>query len=148
MATRRVAGGVCMTGDSQQGVAKPRKARLGRPEKPVDPAAGPVERLAWELRRLREDAGSPSYRALAKKAHYSASTLADAAKGERLPSLDVLLAYTEACGGERAEWEVRWQAAAAAAARDRADSGQVSSTPCPYPGLTAFGIEDAEVFFG
>ena len=51
---------------------------VGRPEKPVDPDAGPVQRLAWQLRRLRERAGNPSYRRLAQRAHYSASTLADA----------------------------------------------------------------------
>ncbi|MEU7484826.1 helix-turn-helix domain-containing protein [Streptomyces sp. NPDC042319] len=136
-----------MTGDSQNGSSRPRRARLGRPEKPVDPADGPVEQLAWELRRLREEAGSPSYRALARTAHYSPSTLAEAAKGERLPSLEVLLAYAQACGGTRAHWERRWQAAAAGA-REQTGGGRATSAPCPYPGLAAFGPEDAEVFFG
>ncbi|MEU6332814.1 helix-turn-helix transcriptional regulator [Streptomyces sp. NPDC047049] len=75
-------------------------ARVGRPENSVDPEAGPVGRLAWELRRLRAEAGGPSYRALAKKAHYSVSTLAAVTKGDRLPSLEVLLAFAEACGGK------------------------------------------------
>ncbi|GFE11955.1 hypothetical protein Sgleb_75920 [Streptomyces glebosus] len=120
-------------------------ARVGRPENPVDPEAGPVERLAWELRRLRAQAGGPSYRALAKKAHYSVSTLAAATKGDRLPSLEVLLAFAQACGGEPAEWETRWRAAA------RADEHRVVEEPatrCPYPGLASFGAEDADVFFG
>lgn len=91
-----------------------RKARLGRPEGFVDPQAGPVERLAWELRQLRDRSGAPSYRALAKESHYSASTLAEAAKGERLPSLAVVLAYARVCGGEKAEWEARWLAASRA----------------------------------
>ncbi|MEU8153449.1 helix-turn-helix transcriptional regulator [Micromonospora sp. NPDC048986] len=82
---------------------------LGRPEKPVDPTAGPVQRLAWQLRRLREHAGNPSYRLLARRAHYSASTLADAAKGGRLPSLEVTLGYVQACGGDPAEWRARWK---------------------------------------
>lgn len=69
----------------------------------MDPEAGPVQRFAWRLRRLREQAGTPGYRHLAKRAHYSPSTLADAAKGERLPSLEVALAYAEACGGDPEE---------------------------------------------
>ncbi|MFD2683561.1 helix-turn-helix domain-containing protein [Streptomyces phyllanthi] len=67
----------------------------------MDPEADPVQRLAWQLRRLRERAGSPSYHALAQRAHYSASTLAEAAKGDRLASPAVTLAYVEACGGDR-----------------------------------------------
>ncbi|NUK13327.1 helix-turn-helix domain-containing protein, partial [Streptomyces lunaelactis] len=85
---------------------------MGRPEKPLDPQAGPVPRFAWQLRRLRERAGGPSYRALARRAHYSASTLAEAAKGDRLASLAVTLAYVEACGGDCDEWRARWEAVA------------------------------------
>ncbi|MFE1171332.1 hypothetical protein [Streptomyces sp. NPDC058773] len=119
--------------------------RVGRPENPVDPDAGPVERLAWELRCLRAEAGGPSYRALAKKAHYSVSTLAAATKGDRLPSLEVLLAFAQACGGERAEWEARWRAALQASG----ECGGAEPAPgCPYPGLAPFGAGDAEVFCG
>ncbi|GAU64988.1 hypothetical protein SSP35_01_03250 [Streptomyces sp. NBRC 110611] len=120
-------------------------AKVGRPENPVDPEAGPVERLAWELRRLRAGAGGPSYRALAKKAHYSVSTLAAATKGDRLPSLDVLLAFAEACGGKRSEWEARWRAALEAS---EGCAGEEPAARCPYPGLAAFGTEDADLFFG
>ncbi|MFE6055440.1 helix-turn-helix domain-containing protein [Kitasatospora sp. NPDC056446] len=123
----------------------------------MDPEAGPVERLAWELRQLRDRSGAPSYRALAKESHYSASTLAEAAKGERLPSLAVVLAYARACGGEQAEWEARWLAASRAvqgppaAEQDggenrRADGGGPAHGP--YLGLAAFGTGDADVFFG
>uniref|UniRef100_UPI0022773739 helix-turn-helix domain-containing protein n=1 Tax=Streptomyces rimosus TaxID=1927 RepID=UPI0022773739 len=118
------------------------KPRLGRPERPVDPEAGPVERLAWELRQLRERAGTPSYRTLAKTAHYSASTLAEAAKGERLATLDVVLAYAQACGGDRAEWEARWRAAAGAG------EGGPDTARCPYPGLAAFEAANAAEYFG
>ncbi|MFH8348191.1 hypothetical protein [Streptomyces sp. NPDC018045] len=118
------------------------KPRLGRPERPVDPQAGPVERLAWELRQLRQRAGTPSYRTLAKTAHYSASTLAEAAKGERLATLDVVLAYAQACGGDRAEWEARWRAAAGAG-----DDAPVTPR-CPYPGLAAFEAANAAEYFG
>ncbi|KAA6213902.1 hypothetical protein CP973_32525 [Streptomyces albofaciens JCM 4342] len=108
----------------------------------MDPEAGPVERLAWELRQLRERAGTPSYRTLAKTAHYSASTLAEAAKGERLATLDVVLAYAQACGGDRAEWEARWRAAAGAG-----EDGPGTSR-CPYPGLAAFEAANAAEYFG
>ena len=39
---------------------------MGRPERPLDPTAGPVARLAHELRELRKAAGSPSYRKMAE----------------------------------------------------------------------------------
>ncbi|WP_283136368.1 hypothetical protein [Rhizohabitans arisaemae] len=119
--------------------------RAGRPEGSIDPDAGPAERFAWELRLLREEAGAPGYRALARRAHYSASTLAEAARGRRLPTLEVTLAYAEACGGDRQEWTARWQAAASlvnATTAPHADEG------CPYPGLAAFRARDADWFFG
>ncbi|MFI0447464.1 helix-turn-helix domain-containing protein [Actinomadura sp. 6N118] len=124
----------------------------GRPERAVDPDAGPVERLAWELRQLREQAGAPSYRLLAKKAHYSASTLAEAARGRRLPTLEVTLAYVEACGGDKDEWTARWRAAAgptvSAAGPTASDAEPESGLECPYPGLAAFQEQDARWFFG
>ncbi|GAA1560134.1 hypothetical protein GCM10009678_48870 [Actinomadura kijaniata] len=115
-------------------------AQLGRPEQPVDPLAGPVERLAWELRRLRDRAGRPSYRELAQRAHFSRSTLAEAANGMRLPSLEATLAYAVACGGDRAEWERRW--------RQAADELERSQRRCPYPGPRPFGADEADLFFG
>ncbi|WP_214325290.1 nSTAND1 domain-containing NTPase [Nonomuraea sediminis] len=115
---------------------------MGRPERPIDPAEGPVALLAWQLRQLREAAGRPSYRQLAKRALYSASTLADAAKGERLPSLEVTLAYARACGGDPEEWQARWNAAA----HQPVEPEPVSSSP--YQGLMAFQCEQAEWFFG
>ncbi|MGV9318143.1 NB-ARC domain-containing protein [Streptomyces sp. NPDC003660] len=96
---------------------------MGRPEKPLALDAGPATAFAQELRRLRSGAGSPSYRELAKRALFSASVLSDAAAGYQLPSLQVALAFAEACGGERAEWERRWRRAA------REDGGQGRPDP-------------------
>src|SRR4029079_13282204 len=93
---------------------------------------------------LRERAGSPGYRALARRAHYSASTLAEAAKGDRLPSLDVTLAFVEACDGDEAEWRARWETAAAEAVA----VPQAPEQRCPYQGLMAFQPEHADWFFG
>ncbi|WP_371614397.1 helix-turn-helix domain-containing protein [Streptomyces sp. NBC_00454] len=121
----------------------------------MDPHAGAVQALAWQLRQLRQTAGNPGYRALAKRVHFSASTLADAARGERLASLEVVLAYAEACGGDLDEWRARWSAAAKARAAGGPKesgpgdtAGPVEREDCPYQGLTAFQAEEAARFFG
>src|ERR1044072_7366174 len=88
---------------------------MGRREKPLDPGAGTVQRFAHEMRKLRDEAGTPTDRAMAARAGYSAPTLSAAAAGERLPTLPVLLAYVAACDGDRAEWERRWREGAAGA---------------------------------
>ncbi|MFF7977398.1 hypothetical protein [Streptomyces sp. NPDC007905] len=118
----------------------------GRRESPLDPSAGPVARFAFELRKLRAEAGSPTYRVMALRAGQGASTLSQAAGGERLPTLPVVLAYVRACGGDPQEWEERWrQAAAEAAAEPRADD---EGAEPPYRGLARFEPADAEMFFG
>ncbi|MFD0487536.1 helix-turn-helix domain-containing protein [Saccharopolyspora spinosporotrichia] len=86
---------------------------MPRPERPLDADNGPVAEFAAELRLLREKAGSPPYRELARRAHYSVTTLSEAAGGKRLPTLAVTLAYVSACGGNRDDWEQRWQEATA-----------------------------------
>ncbi|WP_063728040.1 helix-turn-helix domain-containing protein [Streptomyces sp. RTd22] len=118
---------------------------MGRKEKPLDPSAGPVQGFAYELRKLRQEAGGPAYRAMAQRVRYSAATLSQAAAGDQLPSLPVVLAYAEACGADAAEWEERW----------RAVRREVSGLPRedddaepPYQGLTRFEIGDHERFFG
>ncbi|MET8982675.1 hypothetical protein ABZX85_44570 [Streptomyces sp. NPDC004539] len=119
---------------------------MGRPERPLDPQAGPVQRLAHDLRELRRAKGSPSYRAMAQRAGFSASTLSQAAAGERLPSLAVVRAYALACGGDPGEWEARWKEAEAAdAGTVRENNGD--TTP-PYRGLARFELDDHELFFG
>ncbi|MFJ3517344.1 MULTISPECIES: NB-ARC domain-containing protein [unclassified Streptomyces] len=91
---------------------------MGRLERPLAPDAGPVTAFARELRRLRTAAGSPGYRDMATRAMFSASVLSDAAAGYRLPTLQVALAFAEACGGDRATWERRWHEAARAEGDD------------------------------
>jgi WD40 repeat protein/energy-coupling factor transporter ATP-binding protein EcfA2 len=114
---------------------------MPRPEKPLDPFAGPVEKFAFDLRKLREKAGSPGYRELGRISHYSASTLADAARGQRLPSLAVALAFVRACGGDEETWERRW--------RDIGEhDAEASPADSPYVGLKAFTEQDAGRFFG
>ncbi|MFD5148111.1 DNA-binding protein [Streptomyces sp. NPDC058401] len=127
----------------------------GRPEKALDPQAGPSARFAGELRALRRAAGSVPYRDMSARAGYSVTALSQAAAGNRLPSLPVTLAYAEACGAARTEWERRWREAEAEA-RAQAEAEAMSSralaaeggdTP-PYRGLTRFEPEDEPVFFG
>uniref|UniRef100_A0AAU2UXA6 Novel STAND NTPase 1 domain-containing protein n=1 Tax=Streptomyces sp. NBC_00003 TaxID=2903608 RepID=A0AAU2UXA6_9ACTN len=122
---------------------------MPRPERPLDLDAGPLTRFAADLRKLREAAGRPPYRALAKIAHYSSTTLSDAAGGHTLPSLGVTLSFVEACQGDRREWESRWHAVAAEiAASEQGDACGETSRLAPYAGLSAFQPEDAAHFFG
>lgn len=74
----------------------------------MDPGGGPLAEFADDLRRLRTQAGNMPYRALAKRAGYSASTLSVAASGTMLPSLEVTLAYVQVCGGDTEAWRARW----------------------------------------
>ncbi|MFD8220466.1 DNA-binding protein [Streptomyces sp. NPDC059697] len=118
----------------------------GRQESPLDPSAGPVARFAAELRKLRAEAGSPTYRVMAQRTGQGASTLSQAAAGERLPTLSVVVAYVRACGGDPGEWEGRWrEAAAEAAAEPRAEEEDAEP---PYRGLARFEPADANLFFG
>ncbi|MGW6460806.1 nSTAND1 domain-containing NTPase [Streptomyces sp. NPDC055078] len=120
----------------------------GRREVPVDPDAGPVQQFAYELRRLRRDAGRLTYRAMARSAGYSVTTLSRAAAGGQLPSLPVALAYATACGGDRAEWEARWRRAVAESASVSGSEGDGEHTDPPYRGLSRFEAGDRERFFG
>ncbi|NGO42071.1 nSTAND1 domain-containing NTPase [Streptomyces ureilyticus] len=115
---------------------------MGRREKPVDPDAGPVQRLAHELRLLREKGGKPPYREMAKRAGYSTTALSQAAAGEQLPSLAVVRAYAEALDAYPDEWERRWR---------EADTDLRAPTPDerpPYRGLARFEPDDSDLFFG
>lgn len=84
-----------------------------------------MPRFAHGLRELRRRAGSPSYRQLAARTHYSASTLAAAADGRRLPSAAVLAAFVTACGGDPDAWEQR-----------RLLAHDLSTSPPPATGAT------------
>ncbi len=127
---------------------------MGRPERPVDPTAGPLQRFAYELRQLRRQAGNPSYRQMARRAHYSATALSEAAGGEKLPSRHVTRAYVGACGGNPDEWEARWRAVEEALTnmnRAGTSGDERIAEPvenAPYRGLRAFRAEDAEWYFG
>ena len=119
---------------------------MGRPESPLDPAAGPVQRFAYALRQLRREAGGITYRAMAERVDFSAATLSESAAGERLPSLAVVLAYVRACGADPGEWERRWrEASEEEAGRPAEDQEGVTA---PYRGLARFEPGDSGRFFG
>ncbi|MEV4899243.1 helix-turn-helix transcriptional regulator, partial [Nonomuraea sp. NPDC055795] len=82
---------------------------MPRPERPLEGDDPEVLRFAADLRLLRAKAGDLTYRQMARRAHYAAATLSEAASGRRLPTLAVTLAYVRACGGEPQEWERRWR---------------------------------------
>ena len=104
---------------------------MGRAETPLDPTAGPLPAFAHELRRLRYAAGRPSYRALARKAGYSAAALSAAASGSSFPSLSVTLAYVGACGGPTEEWAERWYELDAKLTAEKTDPGPAASVVRP-----------------
>ncbi|QIS07976.1 hypothetical protein [Nocardia arthritidis] len=124
---------------------------MPRTEQPIE-GEGALAQFAIDLRQLRKKAGSPPYRQLAREALFSASALADAASGRKLPSLAVTLAYVRACGGDTERWESRWHELAAESACAEANLVAYAATddeqPCPYVGLAFFQPEDAHLFYG
>ena len=71
---------------------------MARPQRALDPSAGPVPAFAAEMRRLREAAGSPKYLAMARATGRSRTALSEAAGGDRLPTWDTVEAFVIACG--------------------------------------------------
>ncbi|MFE4966018.1 hypothetical protein [Streptomyces sp. NPDC056660] len=79
---------------------------------------------------------------MAQRTGHGASTLSQAAGGERLPTLPVVLAYVRACGGDPEEWNERWREATAE------PQGEYADAESPYRGLARFEPADAGLFFG
>ncbi|WP_410632169.1 helix-turn-helix domain-containing protein [Amycolatopsis sp. cmx-4-83] len=119
---------------------------MPRRERPLEPTEDGLARFAAELRALRVQAGTPTYRELARRAHYSSTTLSDAAGGRRLPTLPVTVGYVRACGGDVEAWERRWHETAAELAPE--DPETAPGEQSPYVGLAAFQTGDADRFFG
>ncbi|MDQ3403358.1 MAG: hypothetical protein M3548_08180 [Actinomycetota bacterium] len=82
---------------------------MARPERPVDPSAGPLQAFACDLRALRRKAGSPNYEAMSSATGKSKTALTQAAAGDHLPRWETLAAYVLACGGETEQWRHRWE---------------------------------------
>jgi hypothetical protein len=111
---------------------------MARSARPINPDDGPIQSFAFDLRTLREAAGNPTYRSLARVAGFSATTLGDAAGGVKLPTLEVTLAYAGACGGDTAQWQKRWQSVNRdLAAQQGTDSREPPAAPDAGTGPTA-----------
>ena len=117
---------------------------MGRPERPIDPGDGPVAKFASELRKLRDEAGRPSYRELAGRVSFSVTVLSEAAGGRSFPTLAVVRGYVRACGGDVTEWEQRWLRAA----DETHQTPNGAARAAPYLGLASYGEEHAGLFFG
>ena len=83
------------------------KAELYEVE-PHDAREDDSARFLHELRQLRAEAGL-QHAELAARAHYPCDVIRAAEAGPSLPSLPVLSAYVQACGGVTLEWEERWR---------------------------------------
>src|SRR5512146_3181285 len=96
---------------------------MGRPERALDPADGPVAAFAAALRELRTQAGNPPYLKMARATKRSRTALSEAAGGDHLATWETVHAYVTACGGDVTTWRRRWQQV-----RDQLD-GCVPSMP-------------------
>ena len=85
--------------------------------------------FAKDLRKLRAQAGNPTYREMAKLALFSPSVLSSAASGARLPTLQVTLGFVAACGGDREVWRRRWMQVANVADPDSGPRGRHRNPP-------------------
>ncbi|MER6763346.1 MULTISPECIES: nSTAND1 domain-containing NTPase [Amycolatopsis] len=124
---------------------------MPRSERPLDAEDSALGRFAAGLRRLRDKAGTPTYRELAGRVNYSVAALSTAASGRRVPSLVVTLAYVRGCGGDVEEWRERWHALVAEIAAERSAGPEEEREPgerAPYLGLAAFQAAQADRFFG
>lgn len=100
---------------------------MPRPERPLDPSAGPVQAFAADLRKVRENAGSPKYLQMSRATGRSRTALAEAAGGDRLATWETVEAYLIGCGESPSGWLERWEAVRAATQ----DSRVPSTAPAP-----------------
>jgi hypothetical protein len=82
------------------------EVRLHTREKP---ATDQVADFIDALRKLRQDAGGPSFRKMAQRAHYSHTAFSSMLSSGRLPSLKLTLAFVSACNGDQDQWRTRWE---------------------------------------
>ncbi len=97
---------------------------MGRREQDLDDD-GPLAQFAGRLRGLRAAAGSPTYRQLASATNFSAATLARAASGRVLPTLDVTVAYAASCGADVEEWKRLWHQTSHAIVAERVKEEEI-----------------------
>jgi hypothetical protein len=120
---------------------------MGLPDMPaVRSGTGPIAAIetdsvatfARDLRVLRSQVGL-DYSDMAEQSHYTMRTLASAAGGLRLPTLPVLIAYVNTCGGDMSEWEERWHKLSKTG--KPTDEVAVSNPQYALPGQGDFGSQ-------
>lgn len=103
---------------------------MGRKQRTLDPAAGPVAQFALQLRVLREQAGTPTFATMSRRAHRSVSVLSEAAGGVEFPTWPTVLAFVQACGETDTDtWLERWEQVRCALA----DNPAPPPLPVPEP---------------
>jgi Helix-turn-helix domain len=108
----------------------------------LDPDAGPVQAFAQDLRMLREKAGNPDYRSMARRVGCAPSTLSTAATGRKLPTLETTLAFVRACGGDhsvQADTAARWRLISAELARAEKQQTSAGLAPVAIAGTAPSG---------
>lgn len=91
--------------------------------------AAAIDGFVDRLRRLREDAGTPSFREMAKRSGaISHATLHDALQGARMPSWETTVEFARACGADPEELRAEWERADGAV-RSSCDDGQADQGP-------------------
>jgi len=98
-----------------------------RPLRSLDPSAGPVQAFAAELRKLWEEAGSPTFLQMARKTGKSRTAITEAVGGDHLPSWETVVAFVSACDADPNAWRVRWEQAR----ETRASASQPLDEPTP-----------------
>ncbi|MFI6600154.1 helix-turn-helix domain-containing protein [Nonomuraea sp. NPDC050536] len=104
---------------------------MGRPENPIT-WDGPVAELARALRDLRQQAGRPTYRAMAATTLRGASVLAEAAAGRRCPTWAVTHDFVRACGQDPDTWRPLWERARKPSGKRRPSPVTIANPP-PEP---------------
>ena len=83
---------------------------MPRPQRPIDPSEGPIAEFAAELRGVRDRAGRPTYREMARKVHRSQTSLSEAAGGRIVPTWETTEAFLRACDvDDLPSWRRRWE---------------------------------------
>ena len=117
---------------------------MGRRLRQLDPAEGPVERFAHELRELRSHAGDPPFWKMARRSAVSKTALAAAAGGRVLPTERVLQEFVAVCGGDWPWWRSRLLSA-----RDELASQGAQDCSAPSPSgraeLVLYGTTAPEI---
>ncbi len=119
-------------------------------DEPQDRSAA-IEGFVDRLKQVRDEAGKPSFREMAKRSGaISHATLHDALQGARMPSWETTVEFAKACGVDPQELRAHWERAAEIVWTDRDecpvetdDTGASQEEPRPRRPLAAVAIAAA-----